>query len=123
ATLNWTATNAANWLTLSATSGTLAPGSSTTVTASVNANANSLSVGNYSDTIYFANTNNGAGNTSRGTTLTVNGAGTPFIGFLDDFGAFSAGNLVGQSNWSQVGALSTLPLQVSGGQVTIPPGQ
>ena len=123
ATLGWTASNSANWLTLSANSGTLVPGSNTMVTASLNANANNLSAGNYPDTISFLNTNTGTGSTTRGATLTVNNPGSPFVGFFDDFSAFSPGNLVGQSNWTQLGTLSALPLQVSGGQVIIPPGQ
>jgi PKD repeat protein/endonuclease/exonuclease/phosphatase family metal-dependent hydrolase len=69
--LNWSASVAAGWLTLSATSGTLAPDSNTTVTVSLNATANSLSVGGYSDTVVFTNTTNGAGSTSRPVSLTV----------------------------------------------------
>jgi len=123
ATLSWTATNSANWLTLSATSGTLAPGSNTVVTASLNANANSLAAGTYSDSVSFFNTNTATGNTPRSATLTVNNPAPPFTGFFDDFSAFSPGNLVGQSNWTQLSTPSALPLQVSGGQVTIPSGQ
>jgi PKD repeat protein len=70
--LNWTATKTANWLTLSATSGTLAAGAGTSVTVSVNANANSLPANTYPDIIGFTNTSNGAGNTSRAVSLTVN---------------------------------------------------
>jgi len=119
ATLSWTATNSANWLTLSASSGTLPPGSNATITASLNANANSLSAGSYSDAVSFLNTNTGTGNTTRGATLTVNNPAPPFIGFSDDFSTFAPGNLVGQSNWTQLGTATGLPLQVSGGQVTI----
>jgi DNA/RNA endonuclease G (NUC1)/PKD repeat protein len=71
AAMNWTASNTANWNTLSATSGTLAPGAATTVTVSINANANSLPEGNYSDSISFTNVTNGAGNTMRAVNLTV----------------------------------------------------
>jgi hypothetical protein len=70
--LNWTATNTANWLTLSANGGTLAAGVSTNITVSVNANANSLAVNTYSDTVGFTNTSNGTGNTTRAVSLTVN---------------------------------------------------
>ncbi len=72
AALSWTASETVNWLTLSATSGTLAPGAGTTVTVSINANANSLAANSYSDTVSFANTTNGAGNTTRAVNLTVN---------------------------------------------------
>ena len=67
--LDWSASVAAGWLTLSATSGTLAPDSNTTVTVFLN--ANSLSVGSYSDTVIFTNNTNGAGSTARPVSLTV----------------------------------------------------
>jgi endonuclease/exonuclease/phosphatase family metal-dependent hydrolase len=118
ANLNWAATNTANWLTLSVTGGTLAPGTGTNVTCSLNANANSLAAGSYSDIVSFANLNNGMGNTTRAASLTVS-----TFGFYDDFSAFGAGNLVGQSNWVQDSTPSGTPLQVSGGKVTIPGGQ
>ncbi len=70
--IDWTATKTAAWVTLDATSGTLAAGANTTVTASINANANTLNVGNYTDTVSFANTTSGSGNTTRGVSLTVN---------------------------------------------------
>jgi len=69
--LTWSASVAAAWLTLSATSGTLAPDSNTIVTVFLNANANSLSAGGYSDTIIFTNATNGAGSTTRAVSLTV----------------------------------------------------
>ncbi len=43
--------------------------------------------------------------------------------FGDDFGVFSAGNLVGQNGWTQSGTSATQPIQVSGGQVVIPGNQ
>jgi hypothetical protein len=73
--LNWTASNTQHWVSLSATSGTLAPGAASTVTVSINANANSLTVGSYSDTVSFVNITTGNGNTSRTVGLTVNAPG------------------------------------------------
>jgi PKD repeat protein len=118
ANLNWTATNTASWLTLSITGGTLAPGTGTNVIVSINANANSLSGGSYSDTISFANLNNGTGNTTRSASLIISS-----FGFYDDFNTFGAGNLVGQSNWVQYSTQTGAPLQLSGGKVAIAGGQ
>lgn len=53
--------------------GTLAGGASTTVDVTINQGANSLSPGSYSQSVVFANTTNGAGNTTRGINLTVMG--------------------------------------------------
>ena len=116
--LNWTAGNTAAWLTLSATSGTLNPGEGTTVTVSVNANADALAGGSYSDTVSFANLNNGIGDTARSVSLTISS-----FGFADDFSTYATGDLVGQSNWVQHGTASDLPLQVTAGEVVIPGGQ
>jgi PKD repeat protein len=107
--MNWTATNSSTWLTLSATSGTLAASASTNVTATINANASSLPGGSYSDTIGFTNATNGAGNTTRAVTLNM-------FGFYDNFSTFSSGNLVGQSSWTQLGTLSGSAIQIAGGQ-------
>jgi len=71
AALNWSASKTANWLTLSASSGTLAAGASTNVAVSVNANANSLAPGSYSDTVGFTNLNDGLGNTAYPVSLLV----------------------------------------------------
>jgi hypothetical protein len=72
ASLDWSATNTATWVSLSATSGTLAAGTSINVTVTINSDANSLAVGVYSNTVTFINTTNGNGTTTRGITLTIN---------------------------------------------------
>jgi hypothetical protein len=69
--INWTASKGQSWVSLSSTSGTLSPGASTTITVSINNNANNLGPNSYSDVIYFTNTTNGKGNTSRSVNLTV----------------------------------------------------
>jgi hypothetical protein len=69
--MNWTVSNTANWLWLSATSGNLAGGDSTNVTASINDAANSLATGSYSDAVSFTNATNDAGDTTRSVNLMV----------------------------------------------------
>jgi hypothetical protein len=106
APLAWTAASTAPWLTLSATSGTLSPGANTTVTVSLNAAADSLAIGAYSDTVTFTNTNDGAGNTTRAAALNVAlpapvlAAEPPFTGGL--------GNTV---SWSSVAGANAYEVQ------------
>ncbi|UCD29416.1 MAG: hypothetical protein JSV03_02735, partial [Planctomycetota bacterium] len=69
-TLNWTVTGTADWLDVTPASGMLVPDQSTTVNICINANANSLTRGTYSDTISFCNTTSGLCYT-REVTLTV----------------------------------------------------
>src|SRR5262249_18701550 len=60
AAFNWVAASSANWLTLSQTSGTLAPaGPGASVTISLNAVAYSLPSNIYSGTVSFTNTTSG----------------------------------------------------------------
>jgi hypothetical protein len=75
-TLNWTAAKSATWLTISPSSGVLAPGASANVVVGLAASANTLQTSAYTDTIIFNNTTTGDGNASRSVTLTVNGAPT-----------------------------------------------
>jgi PKD repeat protein len=112
--LDWTANNSTTWLTLSATSGTLASGASTNVTATINsAIADNLPPGGYSDTIGFTNTPSGTGNTTRTVNLNI---GVGSFGFYSDFSTFATGNLVGQQGWTQFSSYSGSPMQISGGQ-------
>lgn len=76
-TINWNASHnsGATWVSLSKTSGTLSPGGSTTLVVSINSGAASLPAGTYGDTVSFANTTNGRGNTTRSVSLTVRSSG------------------------------------------------
>ncbi len=76
AALDWTAAATQSWVTLSAASGTLNAGASTTVTVSINAAANALVAAAYSDTVTFTNVTNGIGNATRPVSLTVSSAST-----------------------------------------------
>jgi hypothetical protein len=133
--LNWTASKTQNWVSLSATSGTLTAGASTTLTVSVNAYADSLASGSYSDTVSFVNVTSGEGNTTRGVALTVSAPGqlevSPAEG-LDSSGY--VGNLFSPSsitytlantggttiNWSAIKTADWLDLSAASG--TIDPG-
>lgn len=84
--INWSASRTQNWINLSQTNGTLAPGGSTAVIVSINDNANSLPARPeqpYTDTLTFANITNGSGNAVRPVSLTVNSVpDDPDPGFL-----------------------------------------
>lgn len=69
--LTWTLSKNADWLTLSAATGELSPGQSTNVTVSLNSQAESLTVGEHTDTIGFANLTTGAGDAQRTVTLQI----------------------------------------------------
>jgi hypothetical protein len=72
ATLNWSASKAQAWVSVSVSSGSLAPGASTNVIVSINAGANSLAPGGYGDSVVFVNSTTGNGDTTRDVSLTVN---------------------------------------------------
>jgi len=69
--INWMVSKGQTWVSLSSTYWVLAGGENTTVTVSINSNANSFTPGHYSDTITFTNITNGDGNTTRPVSLTV----------------------------------------------------
>ena len=71
APLDWTAAKARTWVTLSKTSGTLAAGAADAVEVSFNAEASSLLVGSYTDTVTFSNVTSASGDTTRAVSLTV----------------------------------------------------
>ena len=85
AAIDWSAAKSQAWLDLSPAGGLLDAGASATVTVSINANANVLSAGIHQDSVTFSNDTNGAGNTPRPVSLTVNAtvgvlAVTPSVG-------------------------------------------
>jgi hypothetical protein len=69
--LNWSASVSNGWLSLSAINGALGTGGSTNVTISINAAANVLGGGLYSNTVSFVNATNGGGSANRVGTLLV----------------------------------------------------
>ncbi len=78
--LNWSVSVDANWLTLSpATSGGLAGGATTTITATINGNADALESGSYTAQIDFVNETDGVGDTSRAVALEISGLTAPVI--------------------------------------------
>ncbi|MDR3413534.1 MAG: immunoglobulin domain-containing protein, partial [Formivibrio sp.] len=69
--LTWTVSNAASWLNVLPSGGTLTPGGpAVTVTASLNNAASNLDVGTYTATLWFTNVNDGIGQ-SRQIVLSV----------------------------------------------------
>jgi hypothetical protein len=74
-TLDWEAGPPPSWVSVSASSGTLVAGASTTVVVSLNTNANALNAGSYSEAVGFRNLSTGAGDTTRAVALTVNSPG------------------------------------------------
>ena len=69
--LDWTASAAAAWVTVSPANGSLTTGASVDVEVSINANANLLPQGSYNDVVTFTNVSSGYANT-RNVALTVN---------------------------------------------------
>jgi len=108
--MSWTASNTTNWLTLSQTSGTLAAGASTIVTATINSAANSLSGGGYADTLTFTNTTTGTGNTTRAVSLTA--LAPPVAPTLTALPTWLNGNYNGLT-WPAVTGATTYLVQIS----------
>jgi hypothetical protein len=87
--LDWTASKGQAWVSLSKTGGTLASGASTDVIVSITSNANALPPGAYGDEVFFTNTTNGNGNTTKEVNLTVNPSSPEII--LDNAPAGQSG--------------------------------
>jgi lysyl endopeptidase len=69
--INYSVTKSQTWVSLSNISGTLVGHATTTVTVSINSNANSLANGVYTDTVNFINTTDHVGDTTRSVRLQV----------------------------------------------------
>jgi PKD repeat protein len=113
-TINWTASKTANWINLSATNGSLAGCAATNITVSLNASANALAAGFYTDTITFSNADAGTEIDSRSVTLS-----SGYLFWSDNFSTFNSGNLNGQNGWLALGS-QPYPLQVTNGAVVDP---
>ena len=109
--LNWTAAKTQPWLTLSSASGSIAPGATANVTASINtASANALGVGGYNDTITF--TSNGTGTTTRSASLTIGSSSVPAAPALATMPTFSQGTAKTVA-WNSVAGALNYTLQIS----------
>jgi BACON domain-containing protein len=119
-TVSWIATNTQSWLSISPRSGTLNQNQGATITVSLNANANSLAAGPYSDTITFSNV---TGNSVIATRAASLNSGFTFI--FDDFSTYSSGALLGQNGWQQnaAGTSNSFTITVANGQAVIPGGK
>ena len=71
ATLLWNVTKTQPWIGLSSSSGSLAPGASTTLTVSILSEAETLPIGLHEDVVQFVNTSNSLGNDSRNVILRI----------------------------------------------------
>jgi hypothetical protein len=111
--VNYSITNVPNWLTPSSTSGTVSSSSPTTVTFTVNSNANSLTPNTYVNSINFNNTTNGQGNTTRVATLTVNPPPSPALQVAPTGNIVATGNegaLAASSFQYQLSASAAAPI-------------
>ena len=78
-TLNWSIAGATSWVSLSSTAGTLAVDGSTTVTATINSNANTFATGTYANSVTITDLTNGGAYTTRSAVLTVSLPQAPVI--------------------------------------------
>lgn len=69
--IDWSISGGASWITISTLGGPLGADGSVTVSAAINANANSLAPGTYSQQLSFINQTNGAGGGTQTITLVV----------------------------------------------------
>jgi hypothetical protein len=105
APLNWNLVNTNVWLTASPTNGALSPGSSTTVTVSLNSNASNYLILDLAGSIFFTNQNDGVAQGWPFTLRVGNG------GFEDSELSFS--------NWTQTGSAQfSFPVALDDGSLS-----
>ncbi len=112
ASMNWTATKTAAWLTLTSSGGTLAAGATTTVTATINTAANSLAAATYSETLTFTNSTSGTGNTTRAVNLAVSTNTIPAAPTFTALPSYSQGGSKTVS-WAAVFGATGYTLQIA----------
>jgi hypothetical protein len=115
--LDWTVSleQGSTWASLSATTGSVAGFSTTNITVSINANANSLAQSLYADKLLLYDVTANATTDTRLVNLQVG------FGFFDDFSTFSDGDLVGQNNWfNPTPGFDDDPYQIVSGILVIP---
>ena len=116
--LNFTASTTLPWVTVSPTSGTLAEGASTSVAVTLNEGANSLAGGAYGASVFFANSTNGLGNTSRALSLNIVEpipAGTNALVFFSQPGDFVGQGLRGEISARQANVTISAARNFQGG--------
>lgn len=123
--VNWTAAKTQTWNSLSATSGTLAPSGSTTVTWSLGAGVNALAVGGYADTLTFTDAATSYAIT-KSMTLTVIGYPEIVIeqpegsGLTDGVSTVAYGNVFAGANLTKRFAIKNIglgPMTLSGASI------
>ncbi|MCU0748473.1 MAG: M12 family metallo-peptidase [Akkermansiaceae bacterium] len=85
--LVWAVASNVPWIELNPQGGTLAPGASTTVTASFTSAVNGLAGGSYTGSIQFTNSTSGLGSDTRNIQLSVIGASALSVGPGQNFAA------------------------------------
>jgi hypothetical protein len=123
ASLDWTAAKTQAWTTLSSAGGTLAPGASVTVTCSLNATANGLGTGTFSDTVTITNTTAGFARTFNVSlkvsavltgTKTVGPSGANYTSLTGPGGLFDAINSSAVSGTLTVQIIGNLTSETGG---------
>ncbi|MBI2948542.1 MAG: S8 family serine peptidase [Verrucomicrobia bacterium] len=133
AAVEWTASAAEAWISLAPVRGTLAAGDGMTVTAAIDADANELADGTYTNRIAFANLTNGKGSAERLAVLTAisptasllisppdtlrftGGLGGPFLPAKANLALKNSSDA--RLEWTATGVPSWLTLSVDGGRL------